>query len=171
MIQAIVHFFYRRIAPLSHARWIGVRMGEGCRLIDVSFGSEPWLVTLGDRVSASNVSFITHDGGVWVMRAAHPDIEVVAPINVGNNVFIGSGTYILPGVTIGDNVVIGAGSVVTKDIPSDSVSAGVPARVLSTLANYCARSLERSAMTKGLTEAQKKKHYLAKFLKSTTGYR
>lgn len=53
-----------------------------------------------------------------------------APVIIGNNVWIGGGAILLPGVTIGDNVVIGAGSVVTKDIPSNSVACGNPCRVV-----------------------------------------
>ena len=53
-----------------------------------------------------------------------------APVIIGNNVWIGGGVIVLPGVTIGDNVVIGAGSVVTKDIPSNSVALGNPCRVV-----------------------------------------
>ena len=52
-----------------------------------------------------------------------------APVTIGNNVWIGGGSIILPGVTIGDNVVIGAGSVVTKDIPSNKIAFGNPCRV------------------------------------------
>lgn len=53
-----------------------------------------------------------------------------APVTIGNNVWIGGGVIVLPGVTIGDNVVIGAGSVVTKDIPSNSVAPGNPCQVV-----------------------------------------
>lgn len=53
-----------------------------------------------------------------------------APVIIGRNVWIGGGAILLPGVTIGDNVVIGAGSVVTHDIPSDSVALGSPCRVI-----------------------------------------
>ena len=53
-----------------------------------------------------------------------------APVIIGNNVWIGGGAIILPGVTIGDNVVIGAGSVVTRDIPSNTVAVGSPCRVI-----------------------------------------
>ncbi|OOM80214.1 sugar O-acetyltransferase [Clostridium sp. BL-8] len=53
-----------------------------------------------------------------------------APVKVGNNVWIGGGVIILPGVTIGDNVVIGAGSVVTKDIQADTIAYGNPCRVI-----------------------------------------
>ena len=52
------------------------------------------------------------------------------PIVIGDNVWIGMNSVILPGVTIGDNVVIGAGSIVTSDIPSNSIAAGNPCRVL-----------------------------------------
>lgn len=53
-----------------------------------------------------------------------------APVIIGNNVWIGGGAIIMPGVTIGDNVVIGAGSVVTKDIPSDKIACGVPCKII-----------------------------------------
>lgn len=53
-----------------------------------------------------------------------------APVTIGNNVWIGGGAILLPGVTIGDNVVIGAGSIVTKDIPANSVACGNPCRVI-----------------------------------------
>ena len=53
-----------------------------------------------------------------------------APAIIGNNVWIGGGVIILPGVTIGDNVVIGAGSVVTRDIPSNKIAYGSPCKVV-----------------------------------------
>lgn len=56
--------------------------------------------------------------------------QYVKPVHIGNNVWIGSGAVILPGVTIGDNTVIGAGSIVTKDIPANVVAVGNPCRVL-----------------------------------------
>jgi len=58
------------------------------------------------------------------------------PIKIGSNVWIGADAIILPGVTIGDNVIIGAGSIVTKDIPSDSIAAGNPCKVLKTKEKY-----------------------------------
>ncbi len=56
-----------------------------------------------------------------------------SPIRIGDNVWIGGGTLVLPGVTIGDNVSIGAGSIVTADIPSDSLALGQPCRVIRSL--------------------------------------
>ena len=55
------------------------------------------------------------------------------PITIGNNVWIGAGAVVLPGVTIGDNTVIGAGSIVTKDIPAHVVAVGNPCKVLRTI--------------------------------------
>ena len=59
--------------------------------------------------------------------------EWAKPVSIGNNVWLGGNVTILPGVTIGDNCTIGAGSVVTRDIPSDSIAAGNPARVIKKL--------------------------------------
>lgn len=59
-----------------------------------------------------------------------------ADVHIGKNCFIGDRTIVLPGVTIGDEVVIGAGSVVTKDIPSNSVAVGNPARVIKSGIHY-----------------------------------
>lgn len=78
-----------------------------------------------------------------IFTACHPldaesrnkNLEWAEPVIIGDNVWIGGDATILPGVTIGDNVVIGAGSVVTKDIPSNVVIAGNPAKIIKTLSN------------------------------------
>ncbi|MER5551101.1 sugar O-acetyltransferase [Streptomyces sp. NPDC002793] len=57
-------------------------------------------------------------------------LEAALPITIGDNVWLGGGVIVCPGVTIGDNSVIGAGAVVTKDIPADVVAVGNPARVI-----------------------------------------
>jgi acetyltransferase-like isoleucine patch superfamily enzyme len=138
-------------------------MGSGCRLINVRFGSEPYLVSLGDHVSVTDSQFITHDGGVWVFRDKEPDIDVVAPIKVGNNVFIGACSIILPGVTIGDNVVIAAGSVVSVDIPSNVVAAGVPARPIKSLGEYKASVDEKKLQTKRMGRDAKRRYFAMHF--------
>jgi acetyltransferase-like isoleucine patch superfamily enzyme len=77
---------------------------------------------------ASKTTILTHE---HVKRdPANPLNPWIADTFIGKNCFIGVGTIILPGVKIGDEVIIGAGSVVTKDIPSNSVSVGNPARVI-----------------------------------------
>ena len=59
--------------------------------------------------------------------------EWARPVSIGNNVWIGGGVTILPGVTIGDNVTIGAGAVVVNDIPSGTIAAGNPCKVIRKL--------------------------------------
>ncbi len=61
---------------------------------------------------------------------------MLGKVKIGNNVFIGAGSVVLPNVTIGNDVIIGAGSIVTKDIPSNSVAVGNPARVIKTFEEY-----------------------------------
>lgn len=90
-------------------------------------------VIFGDNV------FIAPDCGFYT--AGHPidpeernkGLEYARPINVGNNVWIGAKVCVLPGITIGDNCVIGAGSVVTKDIPANSLAVGNPCKVIKTI--------------------------------------
>lgn len=79
---------------------------------------------------------MTHDGGTLIYRHIVPDLEITKPITVGDNVYIGTNTIILPGVKIGSNVIIGAGAVVSKSIPDNSVAVGVPARVIKTSDDY-----------------------------------
>jgi NDP-sugar pyrophosphorylase family protein len=90
------------------------------------------------------------------LRSAHPQIDMVKPIVVGSNVFLGYGAIIMPGVTIGDNVVIGAGAVVTRDIPANSVAVGVPARVIRSTGAYIADALTRGESTKAMTRREKR---------------
>lgn len=88
------------------------------------------------RVSFGDNVFIAPNCGFYT--AGHPidferrnqGLEYAYPIIVGDNVWIGAGTHIMPGVTVGNNVVIGGGSVVVKDIPSDTVAFGNPCRAV-----------------------------------------
>jgi acetyltransferase-like isoleucine patch superfamily enzyme len=113
-------------------------VGEDVRLTGFpDFGSEPFLISLGSHITiAANVAFVNHDGGARVLRHERPSLHVYNKITVGNYVFIGMRTTILPGVTIGDHCVIGAGSVVSRDIPSASVAVGAPCRVIKSIDEY-----------------------------------
>lgn len=139
----------------------GLTIGNNCYIHSrVDFGSEPYLVTLGNNVRLTEgVRFVTHDGGVHVLRNMYPElkyIDVFGKIVVGNNVHIGINSIIMPGVKIGDNVVIGCGSIVTKSIPSNSVVAGVPARVIETLDVYKDKTLAKCLYTHHLSSKEKR---------------
>ena len=87
-------------------------------------------VIIGDNAQiAPNVSIYTA-GHPLHPESRNSGYEYGIPVTIGNNVWIGGNTVILPGVTIGDNVVIGAGSVVTKDIPANMIAAGNPCKVI-----------------------------------------
>lgn len=145
----------------------GVKIGNNCAVFDnVSFGSEPYLIEIGNSVRITKgVTFITHDGGVWVLRnnGSLKDADIFGKITVGNNVHIGINAVIMPGVTIGDNVIIGVGSIVTKDIPANSIVAGVPAKVIKTLDEYYEKNKSIVDSTKNFTPNEKKEYLLKKF--------
>ncbi len=150
-------FLFKKINNgVEKARALGVSVGNNCRLIDVSFSSEPYLVTIGDHVSATKTHFETHDGGVWVFRKKHPTWDVIKRITIGNNVYLGSGVTILPGVNISDNVVVGAGSIVTKNLESNFVYAGIPARKIKSLDDYYQKVSEQKIETKHLSLKEKR---------------
>ena len=102
--------------------------------------SHCWHITIGDNVTlAPRVHILAHDASTKVFLG----YTRVENTKIGNNVFIGAGTIVLPGVIIGNNVVIGAGSVVSQDIPDDSVAVGSPARVVKALSAYLEENKQR----------------------------
>lgn len=146
LLYRLIDLYRRKTWPGDrYARWKGARVGQGCRILSPAF-PEPFLVSIGDRVTiAPNVTLLTHDGSTWLFRDEKGRRFNIARIEIGNDVFIGFGSIILPGVRIGDRVVVGAGSVVTRSIPSGSVVAGNPARLLGTYDALEARALKSFA--------------------------
>lgn len=150
-----------------YAELRGVRMGERCKIVNssrTSFGSEPYLIKLGSHVEVSgNVTFITHDGAAWVTREQHPDLDVFGTIKIGNNVFIGNGSILLPGTEIGDNCVVGAGSLVRGKLEGNSIYAGVPVRRIRSMAEYTEKIISLGLPTKGFSIKEKKSYLLKHF--------
>lgn len=100
--------------------------------------TRPSLVTIGSNCYFNEgFTLLTHD---WVtnvfLNMGKEFINSSGKVSIGNNVSFGQHVTVLKGVTIGDNCFIGAGSVVTKDIPSNSIAVGVPCRVISSLEEY-----------------------------------
>ena len=94
---------------------------------------DPAKVTFGDNVFIGpNCGFYTPEHPLDT-QIRNSGIEYAKPITVGNNVWFGGNVTVLSGVTIGNNVVIGAGSVVTKDIPSNTIAVGNPCKVIREL--------------------------------------
>lgn len=128
------------------ARALGAQIGSDCRIYSRIATSEPWLVSVGDRVTiSSEVELITHDGSGWLFSDERGRRYRYAPVVIGSDVFVGARAVILPGVTIGDRCVIGAGAVVTRNVAAGSVVAGSPARVIGTFDQLRERWLLRAA--------------------------
>ena len=159
----VVFSYLRKNKYPQIAREFGVKVGENCRFLTnpyVCFGSEPYLVEIGNHVEITGeCRFITHDGALWVLRQEKEfeKLDKFGKITVGNNVFIGIRSTVMPGVTIGDNVIVGAGSLVTKSIPTGEVWAGVPAKKICTLDEYKEKTLKLADETKGLSAKEKEK--------------
>lgn len=92
-------------------------------------------VYIGDDVMIGPNTLITTVGHPLSPMGRKKRIGISKPVHIGNNVWIGCNCVILPGVTIGDNAVVAAGAVVTKDVPENSVAAGVPAKIIKTFEN------------------------------------
>ena len=139
-------------------KYLGVKFGKSVRISSFpSFGSEPYLIEIGNNVTITRgVAFVNHDGGAAVFRNEYPGLNVFGKIKIENNVFIGKHSIIFPSVNIGNNVVIGAGSLVTKDIPDNTVAAGVPAKFIKSFTDYKETVLKKSIQIHSKGEQRKK---------------
>jgi acetyltransferase-like isoleucine patch superfamily enzyme len=141
------------------SKFLDVKFGDNVRITGIpEFNTEPFLITIGNNVTITHgVTFHNHDGGVGVLRLKYPGLDVIKPIKIGNNVFIGSNTTIMPGVEVGNNVVIGASSVVTKNVPDNVVVAGIPAKVIKTIEQYEEKILQDALYLKNRKNIKKRK--------------
>ncbi|CAM3965995.1 DapH/DapD/GlmU-related protein [Flavobacterium antarcticum] len=135
MISRILKYLRRyykikTMNPSDYARSLGVKVGNNCSIAINYFGTEPYLIEIGDKVQITNdVRFFNH-GGSWIFRHKHPEFDYFGKITIGNNVYIGNCAMIMPGITIGSNVLIGAGSIITKSIPDNAIVAGNPGKIV-----------------------------------------
>ena len=120
----------------------GLKVGANFKRLNqvIIDDSHTWLIELGDDVTlAPRVHILAHDAST----KTHLGYTKIGRVTIGNRVFIGAESVILPGVTIGDDVIIGANSTVTHDIPAGSVAVGSPARVICTIEEYLNKERER----------------------------
>lgn len=119
--------YVRRHGNLRH-------IGENCSILPATGFADPDYTYIGNNVGFSACTILGHDGSVPVLNRAYGvEIDAVGPVRILDNVFIGYGAIVMPGVTIGPNAVVGAGAVVTKDVPENTVVGGVPARPIRAL--------------------------------------
>lgn len=103
----------------------------------------PEFVEIGANfISAPGSIILGHDASLLLFTKKYRIQKTI----IGNNVFLGANSVVLPGVIIGDNVIVGAGSVVTKNIASNSVVAGNPARVMCSVVDYCKKCEEKGLL-------------------------
>ncbi len=156
--HAIIEKYHRAVTPPHiYAKELGVTIGVDNFLPDKNcWSSEPYLITIGSHCQiTSGVRLLTHGGG-QVLRKDIPDFDTFGKIKIGDWVYIGNNSLIMPGVTIEDNVLVAAGSVVTKSIPSGMVVGGNPAKIICTIEEYKNRNIIYNTKTKGLSHIEKK---------------
>lgn len=112
-------------------------MGRNCHVYGSIDHGHEFLISLGDNVTlASGSRLLAHDGSTKKLLG----YSKVGRVDIGDDVFVGAGAIVLPGVKIGNRVVIGAGSVVTKDVPDNSIAVGSPAKVIGTYDDFEAKN-------------------------------
>lgn len=142
----------KRAAYLRNKK-VFASIGKKCVIMERKIPLYANLIKLGNNVNlASDVTFVTHDITHKMLNNAKFDAakgkmipEKLGCIEIGDNVFIGTGVKILYNVKIGSNVIIGSGSIVTKDIPDGSIAVGVPAKVISDMDSYISKRISEKS--------------------------
>ena len=167
-IESIIKtLYYKKISAMNVAKLLGVDFGKNCYFMEKNWGSEPYLIKMGNDVQlSSNVTFVTHDGSMRVIRKLYPEYknaDLFGRIIIGDNVFIGINTTILLDTKIGNNVIIGAGSIVKGKLDSNSVYAGVPAKYICTIDEYVEKNNTKYDFTKEMNSYDKKAYLVEKY--------
>lgn len=148
--RKIYGYKYDNESFISYLKAQGILIGENVKffsprttVVDIQ---KPFLLEIGNGAKITgNVTILCHDFSYSVLRKKYHDLlgECAGKTIIGDNVFVGMGSIIMPGVRIGNNSIVGAGSVVTKDIPEGSVAAGNPAHIISSIDNFYKKRKEQ----------------------------
>lgn len=143
-MNPIKEFVYRLRGEYTTEKLVsmGMQVGKNFKRLNgvILDPAHCWLIEIGDNVTmAPRVHILCHDASTKQFLG----YTKIGRVTIGDNVFIGAESVVLPGVTIGSNVIIGAGSVVTHDIPENTVAVGSPARVIGSLDKYLEKEKAR----------------------------
>lgn len=123
----------RREESVADLRRRGVKIGDNVQIInshiDLGHG---FLLSIGNNVIITNSTILTHDASTKLFIG----YSKVGEVKIGDNVFMGFGSIVLPNTRIGSNVIIGAGTIVTRDVPDNSVIVGNPPRKICSFDEY-----------------------------------
>lgn len=149
---------------IGQLKTMGLTVGENFDA-QIGFELDPshcWLITIGDNVTfGPHVQVLAHDASTCKTNG----YARIGKVQIGDNVFVGAGSIILPNVSIGKNAIIGAGSVVTHSVPENTVAVGNPARVIASVADFSEKNRvlmenvpvyeEAYTLREGITEEMK----------------
>ncbi len=169
----IKEFLYRLRGDYTTEKLIklGLKVGKNFKRLHgvILDPAHCFLITIGDDVTmAPNVHILAHDASTCHGLG----YAKIGRVNIGNNVFIGASTVVLPNVTIGNDVIVGANAVVSKDLPENGVYAGNPAKKIMSYDEYIEKQKqvfenapvygeEYTMRNKNLTDEQKEEMYKA----------
>lgn len=139
----------------------GIKFAGSIRYIDFNVYLDPTAgISIGhDIVISTNVIMLTHDysyttGLASLGKRPVTDIAYVNEITLGDNVFIGAGSIIMPGTHIGSNVIVGAGSLVTGKVESNSIVAGNPAKKIADIQSWAKQKEDRTSQDELLIDRE-----------------
>ena len=163
MLKRIIHYCLKHFASKErYARYIGVHLGVNNEIQDNDlWSSEPYLISVGNNNQFVRGAKIFTHGGNKVLRCKESDFDSFGKVTIGNGVYIGANSLIMPGVDVGDGALIAAGSVVTKSVPAYVVVGGNPAKILCTIDEFYERNKKYNAHTKHMSTEEKRKYLLS----------
>lgn len=141
ILKRIIRKFRGGLPSVEELRNSGAVIGDNCHIYGSIDRGHEFLVSMGNNVTlASGSRILTHDGSTKKIIG----YSRIGRVDIGDDVFIGANSIILPNVKIGSKVIIGAGAVVTKDITDNSLAVGNPAKIIGTYDDYVEKTKKQA---------------------------